>query len=88
MTTECYETSLLLFANARGAETLLTVKCPAPGTHRETTARGLSGGGMLAVGIDSHNKRTNTLVDKSRLMDCIQGAVSRRDRVSCCMCSC
>ena len=44
MTTGCYETSLLLFANARGAETLLTVKCPSPGTHRETNARGLPGG--------------------------------------------
>ena len=53
MTTRCYETSLLLFANARRAGTLLTVKCPAPGTHRETNARGLPGG-MLAVGIDSH----------------------------------
>ena len=33
--------------------TLLTFKCPAPGTHCETNARGLPGG-MLAVGIDSH----------------------------------
>ena len=32
---------------------LLTVKCPPPGTHRETNARGLPGG-MLAIGIDSH----------------------------------
>ena len=54
MTTGCYETSLLLFTNARGAETLLTVKCPSPGTHRETNARGLPGMGMLAVGTDSH----------------------------------
>ena len=54
MTTGCYETSLLLFANARGVGTLLTVKCAAHGTHRETNARGLPGGGMLAVGIDSH----------------------------------
>ena len=38
MTTGCYETSLLLFANARGDGTLLTVKCPSPGTHRETNA--------------------------------------------------
>ena len=53
MTTGCYETSFLLFANARGAETLLTVKFPAPGTHRETNARGLPGG-VLAVGIDTH----------------------------------
>ena len=44
MTTECYETSLLLFANARGVGTLLTVKCPAPRTHRETNAQGLPGG--------------------------------------------
>ena len=42
-----------------GAGALLTVKCPAPGTHRETNARGLPGGGMLAVGIDSH---INTLL--------------------------
>ena len=49
MTTGCYETSFLLFANARGAGTRLTVKCPAPGTHRATNARG-----MLAAGIDSH----------------------------------
>ena len=27
-----------------GDGTLLTVKCPAPGTHRETNARGLPGG--------------------------------------------
>ena len=37
-----------------GVGTLLTFKCPAPRTHRETNARGLPGGGMLAVGIDSH----------------------------------
>ena len=44
----------LLFANARGAGTLLTTKCPAPGTHRRATnIRGLPGG-MLAAGIDSH----------------------------------
>ena len=54
MTTGCCETSLLLFANTRGAGTLLTVKCPGSGTHRETNARGFPGGGMLTVGIDSH----------------------------------
>ena len=53
MTAGCYETSLLVFANARRAGTLLTVKCPAPGTHRETNARGLPGE-MLAAGIESH----------------------------------
>ena len=58
MTTGCYETSLLLFANARGPGTLLTVKFPAPRNHRETNARGLpGGGGMLTVGIDSHISR-------------------------------
>ena len=36
-----------------GAGTLLTVKCPVPGTHRETNARGLPGG-IVAVGIHSH----------------------------------
>ena len=45
MTTGCYETSFSLFANARGAGTLLTVKYPALGTHRKTNARGLPGGG-------------------------------------------
>ena len=45
MTTGCYEINLLLFANARGAGTLLTVKCPSPGTHRDTNAQGLPGGG-------------------------------------------
>ena len=50
----CCEISFLLFANARGAETLSTAKCPAPGTHRATNGRGLPGGGMLAAGIDSH----------------------------------
>ena len=45
MTTGCYGTNLLLFANARGAGTLLTIKCPAPRTHREANARGLPGGG-------------------------------------------
>ena len=55
-----YETSFLLFANAQGARTPLTAKCPAPGTHRATNARGFREGGgggdrgMLAAGIDSH----------------------------------
>ena len=43
MTTGCYRTSFLLFANARGAGTLLTAKCPA-------FARGC----VLPAGIDSH----------------------------------
>ena len=34
--------------------TLSTAKCPAPGTHRATNARGLPWGGVLAAGIDSH----------------------------------
>ena len=58
MTTGYYETSILLFANARRAGTLLTVKCPASGTHRTTNVRSLpeggGGGGMLAAGSDSH----------------------------------
>ena len=41
----CYETSFLLFANARGAGTQLTAKYPAPKTHRASNARGLPGGG-------------------------------------------
>ena len=44
MTTGCYEVRFLLFANARGAGTLLTTKCPAPGTRRVSNARGLPGG--------------------------------------------
>ena len=40
MATGCYETIVLLFVNTRGAGTLLTTKCPAPGTHRATNARG------------------------------------------------
>ena len=44
MTTGCYETSFLLFANARETGTLLTDKCPARGTHRASNARGLPGG--------------------------------------------
>ena len=46
-----YETSFLLFANARGVGTLLTAKYT--GSHRASNARGLSGA-MLAAGIDSH----------------------------------
>ena len=42
--TGCYKTSFLLFANARGAGTLLTAKYPAPGTHHATNAWGLPGG--------------------------------------------
>ena len=53
MTTGCYETSLILFANARGVGTLLTVKCPVSRTHCAKNARGLPRG-MLAAGIDSH----------------------------------
>ena len=53
MTTGCYETSFLLFANDRGTGTILTAKCPAPGTHRATNARVLPGG-MLTAGTDSH----------------------------------
>ena len=45
MTTGYYETSFLLFANARGAGTLLTAKCPAPGTDRATNFRVLPRGG-------------------------------------------
>ena len=52
----CYEISFLLFENARGAGTLSTAKCPAPGTHRATNGRGLPGG-MLAAGIDSNISR-------------------------------
>ena len=37
-----------------GAGTLLTVKCPAPGTHREQMPGVCPGGGMLAVGVDLH----------------------------------
>ena len=44
MTTGCYETSFLLFGNTRGAWTLLTAKCPDPGTHRATNDRGLPRG--------------------------------------------
>ena len=41
MTTGYYETSFLLFANARGAGTLLTAKCPAPGTDHATNFRNI-----------------------------------------------
>ena len=51
MTTGCYETSFCCCLQMPG-RTLLTAKCPAPGTHRKTNARGLPGG-MQAVGIDS-----------------------------------
>ena len=56
ITKECYEAMFLLFANARGAGTLLAAKCSVPGTHRESNSRDLpgEGGGMLAVGIYSH----------------------------------
>ena len=40
----------VLFANSRGAGTLLTVKSPSPGTHPETNVRGLPGGGGDARG--------------------------------------
>ena len=43
MTTGCYEASLLLAANARGG-TFLTIKCPAPRTHRVSNAGGLPRG--------------------------------------------
>ena len=32
-----------------GRDTLLTVKCPAPGTHCETNARGLPGGIIIII---------------------------------------
>ena len=54
MTTGSYKTRFLLFANARGAGTLSTAKCPTPGTHRASNARGLLGVGMLTAGIDWH----------------------------------
>ena len=40
----CYETSFLLFANARGAGTLLTAKHPAAGTHRAQKCPGFARG--------------------------------------------
>ena len=43
----------LMFANFRGTGTLITAKCPAPGTHRASNARSLPGG-MFAAAIDSH----------------------------------
>ena len=48
-----YETSLLLFANARGAGTLLTANALAPGLIVKQMP-GICPGAMLAVGIDSH----------------------------------
>ena len=53
MVTECYKTSFLLFANAQGAGTLSTARCPPPRTHRATNAQGLPGR-MLVAEIDSH----------------------------------
>ena len=55
----CGKTSFLLFANAQGARTLLTAKCPAPRTQHTTNAQGLLGGvgggvGMLTAEIGSH----------------------------------
>ena len=44
-------------------DTVLTVKCLAPGTHRETNDRSLPGGGILAVGIDSHKKKKDDQVE-------------------------
>ena len=35
----------VVVSNARGAGTLSAVKCTAPGTDRETNARGFPGGG-------------------------------------------
>ena len=52
MTTGCYETSLLLSANARGAGTLLTVNARSPGPIVQKMPR-VCRGGMLAAGIDS-----------------------------------
>ena len=49
----CCEASFLLFAIARETGTLLTTKCPAPGTHRVSNTRGLPGG-VPAAGIDAH----------------------------------
>ena len=56
MATECYEAMFLLFANARGAGTLLTVKCPTPGSeHILYQMPGVCPGRkMLAAGIASY----------------------------------
>ena len=54
MTTGCYETSFLLFANALEVGTLLTAKCSPPVFHRASNTWGLPGGEMLAAGIDLH----------------------------------
>ena len=56
-----FETSFLLFANARGTGKLLTAKCPPTGTHRAINARGLPGGGMLAAGFDSHIRKERAI---------------------------
>ena len=61
MTTGCYETSLLLFANARGPGTLLTVKCLSPGAYRKTNARGLPGGDARSWNWLAHNSRNTSL---------------------------
>ena len=41
--------------------TLLTIKCPAPGTHHETNARGLPGGNARGWNIDSQITSTSNL---------------------------
>ena len=56
MTTECYETSLSLFANARGGRD--TINCQMPGSWDSSWNKclGFARGGMLAVGIDFAHK--------------------------------
>ena len=58
MTTGCYETSFLLLANARGAETLSTAKSARPlgltVQQMPGFALGGGGGGMLTARIDSY----------------------------------
>ena len=63
MATGYYEASILLFANARGAGTLLIAKCPALVTHCSSNAWGLpgGGGGSVLVGTDSHITRKEEL---------------------------
>ena len=57
MTTGCYDASFLLFANAWGAGTVFTAKCPPrPGFIVDQIPGICSGGGMLVAGIDSHIK--------------------------------
>ena len=51
----------LLFANAQGVGTLLTAKCPAPGTHRASNARGLPGGDARGWNRLAHYLLTNLL---------------------------